>query len=251
MMGLEEKPFLDHIEDLRALIIKSLMVACGGAALGWLIVRWVIGILRAPLDKSLIAHHMNPNNFLITIGITDSFNLAFQIGLYTGLVLAAPVIFYFIGDYLLPALNFRERKLLLPAFIVGGLLFALGVVFCYFIVLEPSIGFFLDFNAWLGWQPMWTMQNYLEFALQMLIGVGLSFELPLILFILAKLGIISKAFLVEYRRHVIVILFIAACCITPTSDPFNLMLVFVPMYALYEGSIIAIGWLEKVRSKFQ
>lgn len=152
---------------------------------------------------------------------------------------------FFVGQYLLPALEPRERGMLLPAFSVGAVLFLVGASFCYFLVLPRALRFFQDFNQWLGLETSWTMASYTDFVLQMLVGFGLSFELPLVMVILARLGILQKTVVAAHRRHAIVILLVVAACVTPTSDPFNLALMFVPLYGLFELGLAGMGWAER------
>ena len=241
----EEKPFLEHIEDLRWVVIKSLIAVVIGATVGCFQARWIVHILRRPLDQALAARAVDPNRFLVTLGVTDPLNSMLEIGIFSGVLLVMPFILYFIAEFVLPALTQRERRMIVPAFAIGGLLFISGVLFCYFMVLPQTIVFFLEFNEWFGWQASWTIQNYIDFCLQMLIAFGVSFELPLVVLILAKLGLVTQAFLREHRRHAIVLLLIFAACVTPTSDPYNLAMLFVPMYLLFELSTLAAGWVER------
>ena len=135
--------------------------------------------------------------------------------------------------------------MLLPAFLVGACLFLLGVAFCYFLVLPRALAFFQEFNRWLGLETSWTMASYTDFVLQMLVGFGLSFELPLGMVLLARLGVLQRATVVAHRRHAVVVLLVLAACVTPTSDPFNLGLMFVPLYGLFELGLVGMGWAEK------
>jgi sec-independent protein translocase protein TatC len=137
--------------------------------------------------------------------------------------------------------------MLLPVFAVGTLLFLAGSSFCYFLVLPRALRFFQEFNQWLGLETSWTMASYTDFALQMLVGFGLSFELPLIMVIFARLGILEQRVVAEHRRHAIVALLVLAACVTPTSDPFNLGLMFVPLYGLFELGLAGMGWVAKRR----
>jgi sec-independent protein translocase protein TatC len=168
-----------------------------------------------------------------------------QIGIGAGILLSLPFVLFFLGQYLLPALDVRERGLLLPVFLVGTVLFLGGALFCYFLVLPKALRFFQDLNRWLGLETSWTMTSYTDFALQMLVGFGLSFELPLVMVILARLGILEQKVVSEHRRHAVVALLVLAACVTPTSDPFNLGLMFVPLYALFELGLAGMGLAER------
>lgn len=240
-----EKPFLDHLEDLRGLILKCAGAIGAGAILGMMGIGTVMEILRRPLVLAGGANSSPSPSTLLALQVTDPMTVTLQIGLGAGILLSLPLVLYFIGQYLLPALEPREKKLLLPAFLAGACLFLAGVAFCYFLVLPRALSFFQQFNQWLGLQTSWTMASYTDFVLQMLIGFGLSFELPLIMVILARLGILQRAVVVQHRRHAVVILLIVAACVTPTSDPFNLALMFVPLYGLFELGLAGMAWAEK------
>ena len=240
-----EKPFLEHVEDLRWLILKCAGVIGLGAVAGIAGIGVVMEILRRPLGLAQGGGEVEPTGALLALQVTDPMTVTLQIGMGAGILLALPAVLYFVGEYLLPALEPREQRMLLPAFLVGAFLFLAGVAFCYFLVLPKALAFFQDFNRWLGLQTSWTMASYTDFVLQMLVGFGLSFELPLIMVILARLAILPRAVAVAHRRHAIVLLLVVAACVTPTSDPFNLALMFVPLYGLFELGLIGMAWVER------
>lgn len=243
------KPFLDHLEDLRRMILKSLGVLVVSMGLSCVYAQKILYILQIPLFKALEGRKEQPGDFLKTLDVMDAFSAIIQTGLTAGIIFASPVIFYFLAEFLLPALTPRERKMLVPGFLAGGVLFLVGAAFCYFWILSPAIVFFLELNEWIGAKAEWTLQNYLGFTLQMIAAFGISFELPLVICVLAKLGVVSSTFLKTYRRHCAVILVIFAACITPTSDVFSLMALFIPMYVLYEVGILGAVWIEHDRAR--
>jgi sec-independent protein translocase protein TatC len=240
-----EKPFLDHLEDLRGLILKCAGAIGLGAALGIGGIGTVMEILRRPLTLAQGESGVTAPSTLLALQVTDPMTVTLQIGLGAGILLSLPAVLYFIGEYLLPALEARERRLLLPAFLAGAFLFLAGAVFCYFVVLPRALAFFQGFNRWLGLETSWTMASYTDFVLQMLVGFGLSFELPLVMILLARLGLLQRAEVAEHRRHAVVVLMVLAACVTPTSDPFNLALMFVPLYGLFELGLAGMGWVER------
>jgi len=240
-----EKPFLDHLEDLRGLILKCAGAIGAGALLGVTGIGTVMEILRRPLVQAQGGEALAAPSTLLALQVTDPMTVTLQIGLGAGILLALPLVLYFVGEYLLPALDPREKKLLVPTFLAGALLFLLGASFCYFFVLPRALAFFQAFNRWLGLETSWTMASYTDFVLQMLVGFGLSFELPLVMVILARLGILQRATVAEHRRHAVVVLLVLAACVTPTSDPFNLALMFIPLYGLFELGLAGMGWAEK------
>ncbi len=241
-----EKPFLEHVEDLRGLILKCVVVIGAGSVLGIVFIGQVMEILRWPLkiaQENLPQPHANT---LLALQVTDPMTVTLQIGMGAGILLSLPLVLFFLGQYLLPALEEKERGLLAPVFAVGTLLFLAGSSFCYFVVLPKALRFFQEFNQWLGLETSWTMASYTDFALQMLVGFGLSFELPLVMVILARLGILEARIVAKHRRHAVVALLVLAACVTPTSDPFNLGLMFIPLYGLFELGLAGMAWGEVV-----
>jgi len=242
-----EKPFLDHLEDLRGVILKCTAAIGAGSILGVMSIGRVMEILRWPLTQAQEGLAQPAPSTLLALQVTDPMTVTLQIGIGAGILLSLPLVLFFLGQYLLPALDVRERGLLLPVFLVGTGLFLGGALFCYFLVLPRALRFFQDFNRWLGLETSWTMTSYTDFALQMLVGFGLSFELPLVMVILARLGILEQRVVADHRRHAIVALLVLAACVTPTSDPFNLGLMFVPLYGLFELGLAGMGWVSKRR----
>ena len=240
-----EKPFLDHLEDLRGVILKCAAAIGAGAVVGITGIGTVMEILRRPLTEAQGGDPAAAPSTLLALQVTDPMTVTLQIGVGAGILLSLPIVLYFIGDYLLPALEPKERRLLLPAFLAGAFLFLGGAAFCYFLVLPRALAFFQTFNRWLGLETSWTMASYTDFVLQMLVGFGLSFELPLVMILLARLGVLQRATVVEHRRHAVVILIVLAACVTPTSDPFNLALMFIPLYGLFELGLAGMAWAEK------
>jgi sec-independent protein translocase protein TatC len=247
LMKDSEKPFLDHLEDLRGVILKCAAAIGAGSILGVMSIGRVMEILRWPLTQAQEGLVQPAPSTLLALQVTDPMTVTLQIGIGAGILLSLPLVLFFVGQYLLPALDVRERGLLLPVFLVGTVLFMGGALFCYFLVLPRALRFFQDFNRWLGLETSWTMTSYTDFALQMMVGFGLSFELPLVMVILARLGIIEQRVVAEHRRHAIVALLVLAACVTPTSDPFNLGLMFVPLYGLFELGLAGMGWVAKRR----
>lgn len=240
-----EKPFLDHLEDLRATILKCAGAIGAGAILGVSGIGTVMEILRRPLIQAQGENALASSGSLLALQVTDPMTVTLQMGLGAGMLLSLPLVLYFVGAYLLPALEPREKRLLVPTFLAGAALFLLGASFCYFMVLPRALAFFQAFNRWLGLETSWTMASYTDFVLQMLVGFGLSFELPLVMVLLARLGLLHKATVADHRRHAVVILLVLAACVTPTSDPFNLALMFVPLYGLFELGLAGMGWAER------
>ena len=239
-VDLETKPFLAHLEDLRWTLIRcvaALLVGVIGCAFG---AKLILAALYYPYEKA----GGDPSK-LINIDVVGPFSIHMEISLFGGILFALPVILYFAGQFLLPALVPREKKFLAPIFAAGAGLFVFGVCFCYFLVLTSALRFFSEYSKWLGFSTMWTVKNLIDFEVQVLIGFGVAFEMPLVLLVLNLLGIVSADQLASKRRHALFIIFVATCCIVPSTDPFSLSAMTVPLYLMFEACIFIARIFER------
>jgi sec-independent protein translocase protein TatC len=239
----DAKPFLAHLEDLRWTIIRCLAALLVGVVICAFGVKQILALLYHPL----IAAGQDPKDFLRSLNVVDPFSIHMEIAIFGGLILSLPAILYFLSQFLLPALTPHERRFLGPVFAGGAFLFAVGVSFCYFLVLSNTLRFFLSYNSYLGFGTMWTAKSLIDFEVQMLAGFGVAFEMPLVILVLNLLGLVSASQLASKRRHAAVIIFIAACCIVPSTDLFSLSVLSVPMYLLFELCIVIAKIVEKTK----
>ncbi|MCE0483276.1 MAG: twin-arginine translocase subunit TatC [Methylacidiphilales bacterium] len=237
---LETKPFLAHLEDLRWTIIRCVGALTVGIAVCAFTAKYILEILYRPYREA----GRDPKD-LFNIGVVDPFSIHMEISLFGGVILSLPLLLYFIGQFLLPALTAREKRFLAPIFLTGAILFIVGVVFCYTIVLKTTLLFFIGYSQYLGFTTMWTIKGLIDFEVQMLLGFGLAFELPLVILVLNLLGIVSSSQLASKRRHAAFFIFLAACCIIPSTDLFSLSVLAVPMYLLYEACIWVARMVER------
>jgi sec-independent protein translocase protein TatC len=238
------KPFLDHLEDLRWTLIKMVATLAVAMLVAFVFARQLLLVVIWPLKR--IAG--DPQQFLYSFEVTGGFTLAMSLALYAGVVLACPVLLFFIAEFVLPALTPKEKKLLWPVFASGVGLFLAGVALAYFAVIPAGLRFFLDYNKYLGIRSQWVIENYVSFVSHMCLVFGICFELPLVVLALAKLRLVTARFLRDKRPYVIVIIFIVAAVITPTTDMVNQCLLAVPMCLLYEACIWIAWWMEKRRT---
>jgi sec-independent protein translocase protein TatC len=309
------KSFLEHLEDLRWVLIKS-AVALGVAMLVCLIAgNQVVRILKWPLTRgsihypgtnqvvtvrfgttSLGVHQLTPaqeqalalgtNRFvavqiepltlgtnrvlswridpdpasaqtaqrlhvdLINLSPAGGFVVAFQVALYGGLVLAAPFIFYFVAVFVFPALKLRERKYVYRGLAFGGGLFMAGVAFCYFILMPVALSASQLYSQWLGFGAyQWKAEDYISFVCKFMLGMGLGFELPVVILTLVKIGVLNYPMLAKARRFMIVInLFLGAILTTP--EVITQITMFIPLQVLYEISTgVAWYWAQADRAR--
>lgn len=235
------KPFLEHLEDLRVTVIKMGVTLVAATVLCFIFRRPVLEILYKPL----IWAGESPDKFLKVLGVVDPFMLALQIAFFAGFLFSLPLLLYFAGLFVLPALTADERKMMAPVFFGGTGLFVGGVAFCYYVLLPQALKFFLNFSVQMGFTAEWTVQNYIGFVVQMLAALGICFELPMVILILAKIGLVDAKMLSTHRKHAVVGIIVLAAIITPTQDVFTLALMSGPMWLLYEGCVVICWWMER------
>lgn len=236
------KPFLDHLEDLRWTLIKSLVTVAVSMGLCLVFVKQIIRLVELPLLWSGLTD--DPSKFLRNLGVVDSFTIAFKVGLLGGLLLSLPLLLYFIGQFVLPALTRRERAYLWPSFASGAVMFLLGVAFCFFLLIPKTLQVSYEFGEFLGFRAEWTIQSYIGFVMQFALGMGVAFEMPVIILLLVKIGVLSHSSLKRFRPHVIVVNFIVAAVVTPTTDILSMGMVAIPMIVLYEACVWLARWMK-------
>lgn len=229
----EPKPFLEHLEDLRQVLIKCAIAITITTILAFIFRGELAAIIQRPLEAVAPERAQN----LQSLGVPDSMLISLQLAFYAGLVLAFPAVLYFLAEFIVPALNEVERRFLFPAFAAGFALFLTGVLFGYFIVLPVALEFFFLDAQRMNWQPMWTVREYYSFATQFIIAFGLSFELPVVVLGLVKMGFVTVEKLRQTRSFALVLIMIFAAIITPTQDILTLLLMGGPMYLLYEACL--------------
>src|ERR1700751_79211 len=239
------KPFLDHLEDLRWVIIKMALALGIAMLFAFCFRHQLVYILQGPLkaiDPRLLKS-------LVSLGVADSMTISFQLAFYAGIVIAFPFLIYFAGQFILPALTPQERKAMLPAVLVGFGLFLAGVLFSYYFVLPPTLRFFFHDAMNMHWSPTWNVREYFSFVTQCCVGFGIAFELPVFVLVLVRLGLISSSMLSRNRVYSFVLIFCAAVFLAPTPDIVSMLIMGAPMYVLYEICIFVSGFIEKKRKR--
>jgi sec-independent protein translocase protein TatC len=194
------------------------------------------------------AQHLNLD--LINLGPTSSFIVVTKVAIYGGIVLASPFVFYFIACFVFPALKMREKKYIYRGLGFGVGLFATGVTFCYFVLMPVALTASVQFAEWLGFGGnQWRAEDYINFVCKFMLGMGLGFEMPVVLLVLVKLGIVTHRMLASGRRYMIVICFVLGAVLT-TPEVITQVLMAIPLYFLYEITIwIAWYWERRDRLK--
>ena len=228
-----EMPFLDHLEELRWRIIWSLAALAVGLGIGFVIVIKLnlLGILQRPIAPFLAGHR------LVYTHPGDPFSLTLNAALVVGLILASPVIIYQLWAFLSPALYRHEKKVVIPVIIGAVLLFVAGVALSYFFVLPMTLRFLTGIQVE-SLDPMITASEYFGFVTIMALTFGAVFELPILILGLAAMGLVTPKMLTRFRKYAIVLSYIVAAIITPGDLVVTTVALTVPLYLLYELSVL-------------
>jgi sec-independent protein translocase protein TatC len=237
------KSFLDHLEDVRWVIIKSsatLAVAMIGCFVG---APQVIAFLTMPLRVTGL-----PIN-LEFFGPLGGFTISMKAAFYAGMVIALPFILYFLGQFIIPALKLKERQFLLRIFTIGTGFFLLGVVVCYFWIAPLSIKGLYAYNQWLGIQStIWRAEEYFEFINKFMLGVGLIFEVPVLILTLVRVGLIKYQTLKKARGYMFIANLVLCCVMTP-ADLVTTMMMTLVLQLMFEGCLLIARFWEHQRIK--
>jgi sec-independent protein translocase protein TatC len=231
---------MEHLEELRRRIIHSAIYLALGCVVTWVFRDRLLNLLQAPLlriGKSLVFTHP-----------MDPLNLNLQVSLLGGAILASPFILYQVWLFIAPGLYQNEKRFVVPFMSATIGLFLAGASFGYFFVLPGAIKILiLGFGH--NFTPMVTIEDYSSFFLSIILGLGISFELPILIFFLAMFGIVSPKFLLKNIRYAVLAVFLIAAIICPSPDPWTMCIYAVPMLALYLIGIAVAWWVHPSRRK--
>ena len=248
--------FFDHISELRGHIVRSLIAVIIGAILAFVFHDFVMNtLIFGPRSKDFFTYKlfraihidMNPELFKFTIintDVTGQFIMGLMIAFVVGLIAAFPYVIYEFWRFFKPALKPEEQKKTSGIIIISSGLFLIGVLFGYFLLAPVSLFFMASYSISDQINNTWTIQSYISFMSMLTVATGLIFELPLVMYFLAKMGLINAAFLKKYRRYAILIIVIVAAIVTP-PDAGSQILVSIPLLILYEVGVLITKRVEK------
>ncbi|MFA7257345.1 MAG: twin-arginine translocase subunit TatC [Kiritimatiellales bacterium] len=242
----KELPFLEHLEEFRTMLIRCILTLVVATVVCIPLAKPLLNWMQAPLLQVAAQNHYTFE--LITISPVEGFLQVVKVVFATGVLLSLPLMIYFIAQFVIPGLKPKEQKMLVYGGLAGAVLFAVGVAMCYMITLPVAVKVMFYFNDYLGTTANWKIDAYLGFVMHLLIGFGLAFELPLILLMLGRMGIVSVAQLCKYRRHVIVGILIIAMVLTP-PDVITQLQMAIPLYLLYELCILILRLTQRGAQK--
>ncbi len=262
-----EMSFIDHLEDLRWHVIRSVIAILVGAIAVFIYSDFVINsIVMGPAHPDFVSYRVFcslghkiglgetlcfgkvPVSFLSTT-MTGQFIASFTVAFVGGFIVAFPYVFWEFWRFIRPALSQKEIKKTRGVLFWVSFLFFLGVGFGYFVLTPFMINFYFTYKLSPLIEIKPTFSDYLENLVYTTVGIGVLFQMPLLVMVLAKIGILTARFLRKYRRHAFVIIIIAAAIITPSTDPFSLAIVTIPLYILFEASIVIASRINRRQNK--
>lgn len=240
--------FWDHLDDLRRVLFRILIVVAVLGVGAFAVMPWIFEyVIMAPCNPGFptyrifdsIAGTDTASGFnvdVVSLELASQFFIHMSASCWLALVAGFPIIIYLLWGFIAPGLYEHERRGVTKAFIFGNIMFYLGMAVGYYLVFPLAVRFLATYNLSESIRPIVSLDSYMDNFFTILLMMGAVFELPLLAWLLGKMGLLTRSFFSRYRRHAIVVLLIIAALITPTGDPFTLFLVFIPIYALWEGS---------------
>jgi sec-independent protein translocase protein TatC len=230
--------FLDHLEELRRRLVYSIVAVGVGFCTCWWKVERIYDVMQRPIMDVLRANGMSEK--LVYLNPTEPFNLYLKIAALAGLFLTSPFVLYQVWMFISPGLYRNEKRYVVPFMVSTIALFMGGGYFGYKIVYPRALEFLVHFGR--QFQPMITIGEYTSLFLSIILGMGLIFEMPILIFFLSLMGIVSAGFMWKNFRYAILLIFIVAAIVTPTPDILSMCIFAAPMVALY-GISIGIAWV--------
>lgn len=249
-------PLTEHLGELRKRIILSLVALTITFSISFAysedLFKAIMFPLKYELDFSVTKKYLYfapkdklQTTKLVFLAPAEAFWMSIKISMFTAIVLSLPVLFHQLWKFISPGLLQKEKKYALPFILATTILFIIGASFCFFIVLPYALTFLLSYKTGDVLMPMLSVGQYVDFCIKFVLAFGAVFELPVLIFFLTRLGIVTPETLAKHRRYAILSAFILSAFLTPTPDAFNQTLMAIPMILLYEVGI----WVSKIFSK--
>ena len=236
--------FWGHLDELRSVIIRTMVVTVVAAAVAFCLKEQLFDIVLAPRSSDFITYRLmgvEPFSIhLMNTGLTEQFMIHLKTAMYAGVLVALPYIVYLLFGFISPALYDNERKYATLLCTSGYLMFMLGTLLNYFLIFPLTVKFLGTYQVSPDVANMLTLQSYMDTMLMMNLVMGIIFELPVVSWILGRMGLINAQMMRAMRRHAVVAILVVAAIITPTTDAFTLFIVALPIWLLYELSILIV-----------
>ena len=242
--ALKGMSFLEHLEELRKRIIWSFVYMAGGFGVCYWFHEQIYGLMQKPIMTALKAHGLDQK--LVYLNPTDPFNMYLKVSFIAGLFLASPFVLYQVWLFISPGLYRNERRYVMPFMFSTVGLFLAGGVFGFKMVYPAALDFLIGYSH--QFAPMITISEYTDLFMTIIVGLGLVFEMPILVFFLALMGIVSAKWMWKNLRYSILVIFIIAAIITPTTDIMNMCIFAAPMIVLYLVSI-GVAWMVHPKNR--
>ena len=236
--------FWDHLDELRSVIIRVLVITALAAVVAFCLKDELFAVVLAPRTSDFVTYQLKGvepfSIHLMNTGLTEQFMIHLKTAMYAGLLLASPYIIYQLFRFVSPALYDNERHYATLLVTSGYLMFMLGTLLNYFVIFPLTVKFLGTYQVSEDVANMLTLQSYMDTLIMMSLVMGIVFELPVVSWILGRMGLINASMMQMWRKHAIVAILIVSAIITPTTDAFTLFVVALPIWLLYELSIIIV-----------
>ncbi|HVA94463.1 MAG TPA: twin-arginine translocase subunit TatC [Candidatus Dormibacteraeota bacterium] len=237
--------FFDHLVDLRKRLINSAIAIAVGAVVGVGVSQNVFAFIARPVQAALRRQHLDDH--LIYTSPAGAINLIITLGIYIGVVLAAPVVLHQVWLFIAPGLYKHEKKGVTSFIFFSLSLFVAGICFAYYVILPYMLDFLIGFKG--PFRPLISVNEYFDFVLIVMLGLGVIFELPVLIFFLALFNIVTPKFLWKNLRYAILVIAVVAAIITPTPDATTMLVFMAPMVLLYFISIGVAAMVVRKKAK--
>ena len=236
--------FWDHLDELRSVIIRTMVVTVVAAAVAFCLKDQLFDVVLAPRTSDFITFRLLGveafNIHLMNTGLTEQFMIHLKTAMYAGVLIASPYIIYLLFGFISPALYDNERRYATLLCTSGYLMFMLGTLLNYFLIFPLTVKFLGTYQVSEDVANMLTLQSYMDTLLMMSLVMGIIFELPVVSWLLGRMGLLNASMMRMWRKHAIVAILVIAAIITPTTDAFTLLIVALPIWLLYEASIFIV-----------
>ena len=233
----ETMTFWDHLDELRSVIIRILVITAVAAVVAFVMKDEMFAIVLAPRSSDFITYRLI---HLMNTGLTEQFMMHLKTAMYFGVLVASPFIIWQLFRFVSPALYEGEKKYATALCLSGYLMFMLGTLLDYFLIFPLTVKFLGTYQVSPDVANMLTLQSYMDTLMMMSLVMGIVFELPVVSWLLGRMGLVNRSMMRSMRRHAIVAILIIAAIITPTTDAFTLFIVALPIWLLYEMSILIV-----------
>lgn len=241
--------FWEHLDILRGSLIRMLVAAIVAGVAAFLLKDWLFDVVLAPSSTDFITYRLlgvEPFRIeLVNTELTEQFMIHMKVSLVAGILIASPYILYLLFRFISPALYDNERRYSVRLTVAAYLMFLFGVAVNYFVIFPLTVRFLGTYQVSDDIHNLLTISSYVDTLAMMSLVFGIVFEIPVVSWLLARFGLLKSVWMSRYRRHAIVAIVIVAAVITPTSDVFTLFMVSLPIWLLYEASVLIVRITEK------